>query len=261
MMKQLNEQQIYTTVVERKLIRCRVHAGEQVQMEETLRVEFAKEMAQKYPEKFLRDLLNVSLCPINNKAVDLLNPLREHLEGCFDEDALQLFECAVDFAYEGKILTSAEYYFNKAWLKRELDFLVEKNRIRSIFRKELSGFTYKINGKKKLYSNALIEKTSERRIELMRKGIAVTPIYKKEYFFNDFSEFPEYMKAFDAHLLEKMDDNYWRLIEQLYAIKSEVSPEAFHALEASVQEADLPLKNTVAYYKTLWHMRDIENEK
>ena len=55
-------------------------------------MEIAALLKERYPQEFLKELQQIAQCPIHNKGAELLTPLREHLEGCFDEGALQLFQ-------------------------------------------------------------------------------------------------------------------------------------------------------------------------
>ena len=165
--RECRTKEIYPTAVENIVKRVRVNAGEKDKVNQELKLEYAKEMGNRYSHEYLEKLQAVALCPINNKAAILIRQVRESLEGCFDEDALQLFEGAVEYAYDGKILTYAEYEINKAWLKLERDFLAERTRPASHFKRKVTGFAYEKNGKIKYYSNAVEARTMEKRKELM----------------------------------------------------------------------------------------------
>ena len=68
------ERQIYPTVIETKIRRLRVHSGEKTQVEQRLKLEFAKELSQKYSSAFLQGLQEQAICPVHNKAADIWNP-------------------------------------------------------------------------------------------------------------------------------------------------------------------------------------------
>lgn len=249
------EKQIYPTVVEAKIRRLRVHAGEKSQIEQQLKLEFARELGQRYSRTFLEDLQKQALCPSNNQAADILEPLRAQLEGCFDEDALQLFEGAVQYAYAGKVLTHASYYQIKDWLKRERDFLTEKKHPACNLQREAAGFGCLDGGKIIYYTNALEEKAAARRIEQMSKGYLTTPIYKKKYYLNSYSELPACLKHFDQEIRQKINAPYLELIKDLQALKPEMDQERFVRLEQQCKNDDRGVINTLGYYKTLWHLR------
>ena len=253
--RECRTKEIYPTIVENIIKRVRIHAGEKDQVTQELKLECAKEMAKRYPREYLEQLQAVALCPINNKAAILLKKVREELEGCFDEDALKLFEGAVDYAYDGKILTYAEYELNKAWLKLERDFLTERTRPASHFRRKMTGFAYEKDGRIKYYSNAVEARTMEKRKELLSKNIFITPVFEKEYYFNLFGELPKKLSEFDVHIKERMDENYLRLIRDLQAIKPEINVEAVAELEAAAKEKwGRGANETIQYYKTLWQL-------
>lgn len=160
--EECRERQIYPTIMDSKIRRLRIHSGEKEAVEQKLKVEFGKELKERYSHDFLMQLQLAAQCPINNKAAEILNSLRDSLEGCFDEGALQLYKGAVEFAYDGKILTAAEYHESKLWLKREQEFLTEKLRKVSNFRRTLTGFGYIDDDKINYYSTALLERTLEK---------------------------------------------------------------------------------------------------
>lgn len=250
------ERQIYPTVVEAKIRRLRVHSGERPAVEQRLKLEFAYELSQKYSHAFLSDLQKMALCPVSNKAADILSPLQEHLEGCFDEDALQLFAGAVKYAYAGKILTSAQYYSYQAWLKQERDFLDEKTHPASHFKRTLAGLAYLEHGKVKYYTNALLEKVQSRRLEIMSHGQMATPIFTKTYYFNSYAELPGCLQKFDRQIAQKVDDNYLSLITDLHSLTPEMDAAAYQAFAQDMQRQsqDRGILNTLTYYQMLWHI-------
>lgn len=247
------EKQIYPTVMESKLKRIRIHSGEKEQVEKEFKLEFARELKQKYPKAFLSDLQRIAQCPIHNKAAELLNPLRDHLEGCFDEGTIQLYKGAVEFAYDGKILTAADYQENKLWLKRESAFLTERVRKASNFKRKMTGFAYSDKGRIKYYTTALEERTQEKRLQLISEGKIVTGIYAAEYGFNNFADLPKGIQWFDGVIENRMDANYMELIRDLYAIQPEIDRESFAKLEQQYG-SEKDTKRTIQYYKTLWHL-------
>lgn len=197
------ERDLYPSIVESMVKRVRVHAGEKEIVGQNLKYNYAEALSMKYPKDFLEDLKRVALCSINNLSESILNNVQNDLEGCFDEDALTLFEGAVEFAYEGKILTSEKYYDYKAWLKVERDFLIERVHSASNFKRTLTGFVYEKNKSIKYYTNAVEERTHEKRTELMARGQRVTPIFRKDYFFNSFGELPLCLTSFDEQIRKK----------------------------------------------------------
>jgi len=253
--KACRTKEIYPTAVENIIKRIRVHAGEKDKVTQELKLEYAKEMTKRYPREYLEKLQEVALCPINNKGSKIIGEVRNELEGCFDEDSLQLFEGAVGYAYDGKILTYEEYEANRAWLKLERDFLAERTKPASNFRRRVTGFAYEKEGKIKYYSNAVEARTMEKRKELLCAGKFVTPVFEKEYYFNFFSELPKKLNEFDKHIKERMDENYLRLIRDLQAMKPEIKVGALESLEAETKERwGKGAMETLQYYKTLWHL-------
>lgn len=253
--RECRTREIYPTTVENIVKRLRIHNGEKDRVTQELKFEYAKEMSKRYPREYLEKLQDVALCPINNKGAELIGKVRENLEGCFDEDALQLFEGAVEYAYDGKILTYAEYETNKSWLKVEKDFLKERTRKASNFRRKMTGFAYEKNGIIKYYSNAIEARTMEKRKELLCSGYFITPVFEKECYFNFFAELPKRIEEFDRQLKELMDENYLLLIKELYDIKPEIKREKIEKLEAETKiKWGKGANQTVQYYKTVWHL-------
>lgn len=251
--RECREQQIYPTMMNCYVKRLRVHSGEKEKVEQKLKVDFAKELKNRYPHDFLMQLQMAAHCPINNKAAEILNPLRDTLEGCFDEGALQLYKGAVELAYDGKILTAAEYHENKLWLKREGEFLNEKLRKVSNFKRILTGFGYINEGKIKYYSTALEERTIERRLELMSAGKIVSPIYKEEYCFNNYADLTDGLKKFEEILAQRIDSNYMQLIIDLNSIKPEINKELLDKIMAQYI-SNKHISKTIGYYRSLWHL-------
>lgn len=253
--EECREKQIYPTVIENKLKRIRIHSGQREQVEKEFKLEFARSFKEKYPKVFLLELQKLAQCPIHNKAADILNPLRDTLEGCFDAGTLQLYKGAVEFAYDGKILTAADYQENKLWLKRESAFLTERIRKASNFKRIMTGFAYIENDSVKYYTTALEERTQERRLQMISEGKIVSGIYAEAYLFNHYADLPKGIQWFDGVMEHRMDTNYMELIQDLYAIQPEIDKAAFALLE-DTYGTDKYMKRTIQYYKTLWHLQD-----
>ncbi len=256
--KECREKQLYPTVVEPMIRRIRVHSGQKAQLEQQLKTEFAYELEKRYTKEFLMDLQQLAACPLNNQAERILGPLKEQLEGCFDEDALLLFEGAVEYAYEGKILASKTYYSYKDWLKQERDFLLDKKYPAKHLKREIAGFGYKQAGQMKYYTNALEEKALEKHLDLMSQGVKTTPIFKKKYYLASYAELPRCLEEFEQAIRERIDDNYWALIDDLYALSPEINRESFQILEDNMRDSGRGVLKTLGYYKTLWHMQKYE---
>lgn len=255
--RKCREREIYPTVVNNAVRRLRVNAGEREQVGQKLKSEYAEELKNRYPKDFLIKLQKAALCPINPKGAEIIDAVRTELEGCFDECALKLFEGAVEMAYLGKSLSAIDYSKNKQWLETERDFLAERSRPGSHFRRRLTGFAYQKEGKIKYYSNAVEARTREKHQELLCAGSFVGPIYEKDYYFNFFSDLPKCLAEFDAHLKKRMNEGYLRLLQDLWAIKPQIDPEDLAALEEQTREWGKDAEKTVKYYKALWHIESI----
>lgn len=246
---------IYPTLVQRKILRCRVNSGEREQVEQKFKLNFARLLNNMYSKEFLVELQNLAFTQANNNAKDIFDLMREQLTGCFDEDALALFEGALFYAFEGKVLTWNEYYLNLQWLQIEKDFLTNKVRESSNFKRSFAGFSYVEHGKVKYYTNAVVEKTWERHAELMAKQLLTTPVYCKSYYFNDLSELQQQIDAFNKHAGEKLDNGYMLLIQTLYQLKPDIAENNYRNLkERCVEIYNQRERETFCYYETMWHL-------
>ena len=246
---------IYPTMVQRKILRCRVNSGEREQVEQNFKLDFARQLNTMYSKEFLVELQRLANTQANNDAKEIFELLRNQLSGCFDEDALALFEGAVLHAFEGKVLAWEEYYRNMQWLEVERDFLTDKVRASSNFKRTFAGFAYIEYGKVKYYTNAVVEKTQERRAELMAKQLLTTPVYCKSYYFNDLSELQQQIDAFNKHAGEKLDNGYMLLIQTLYQLKPDIAENNYRNLkERCVEIYNQRERETFCYYETMWHL-------
>lgn len=245
---------VYTTMVHRKIKRCRVNSGERELVEQNFKLEFGRELNKLYSKEFLLELQKFAICPPNNNAAETFDLLRDQLSGCFDEDALQLFEGMLYTAFEAKILKWEEFYRNSSWLEIERDFLRDKIRASSNFKRTFAGFAYVEYGKVKYYTNAVTEKTAERRMELMAKNLLVTPIYTKTYYFNDLADLQQYTKIFDHAIADTLDVSYLRLVEKIKQMKPDMDGEAFTSFYEATKKACTPAeKQTLQYYANVWN--------
>ena len=245
---------MFPTNIESKVIRMRINSGEKESVQQQLKLEFAHELEKKYPKHVLIKLRNIGLESINNKAKNDLDKIRCNLEGCFNEDTLELFSGIVHLAYEKNILSVDEYYQNLDWVKRESDFSRDRIRPKTNMKRLLSGFAYYEGKTLKYYTNAVYEKVLARRIELISKGKQVSPIYKKIYYFNFAKELYLSLDEFDKDIAEKMNEDYMALIAYLYTVKSDANKEEFEQLIGETQDKykNRNLNTTLNYYYNIW---------
>ncbi len=255
--RRCREREIYPTVVENTVKRLRVNAGEKEKIGQQLKAEYAEELKIRYPKDFLADMQKIAMCPINQRGAKIVDAVRDELEGCFDEYALGLFAGILEMAYLGKSLSAIDYSKNMQWLKTERDFLAERSRPGSHFRRKLTGFAYQKDGRIKYYSNAVEARTREKHQELLCAGSFAGPIYEKDYYFNFFYELPKCLDNFDTHLKERMDEGYLRLLRDLWDIKPQIDATALQALESRAEAWGNDALKTVKFYKTLWHIESI----
>jgi len=88
------------------------------------------------------------------------------------------------------------------------------------FRREFSGFAYEEKGKLKYFSDAHVVNVWEKRQELQLKGIATTPIIRKEYWLKIVGQLAKTKTEFMEYLKHYVDAAYMEKVKQLMAVNT-----------------------------------------
>lgn len=200
--------------------------------EDKIKLEVKKETARKlqgkYNKIYFTALKTLSDVAPSNSAYPLLKTKMEDLEGLYDADWLQLFAGLVRTAVNSKVLTlQAEQEF-MSWhhdvQKQMEDDIIAKGQ----YKKILSGFAYENeSGILKYFYDAMPEVVYEEKAKYDLAGTFCTPIFSKEYYLRDMSQFMEARKEFQFTMQKYYEDEYLDLLKQIKALPSVISKELF----------------------------------
>ena len=229
-----------------------VPSGQKETLAEYFKLEAAKK-AQAKDTKALESIGRHFFKP-NNSCLELMNKLWSTLEGCYDQGSLQIFDGLLETAFlAGKILPEDYRYFAKRIKMREKE-MFEEYIEHDAYERTYGGFMYYDKNKtKKFYYNAVPSLVKEKRLELMQKGIAVTPIYQKRCCFPRVEMLTEATEGFKKELRARFDENYEQLWQYIRQAESPLDRQSFAAAQQEAQD-DAYLSSVYNFYAMLWQV-------
>lgn len=199
---------IYCTPVIKKTMHQAVASGEKEDTKQKLMLTLAKELKENYGNKYFSEH-NIWITKMpQDDAYDLLKNEQENLEGCFDRAYLELFGGLCYEALVKKTLTLNKYEEFSRWLRHVYKQMDNDSVEKDNFKRMFSGFAYKQNGKIKHFLDANQVNVWEKRTLLNEKGIFVTPILSKEYWFHSLGNLGEVREKFMIYLKNYINDIY-----------------------------------------------------
>ena len=241
---------IYPTPVFSNLQRRISPAGTEDMIKNILKKETAAELKKKYNSTYFAAMHVLGKIGANNEAYALLSRMQDYLDGRYVESEIDLFEGLLLEAVNDKLLTTNAYLEFADWVKDVRKQLENDIKSKGRYEKVMSGFSYRDEkGIIKYFTDAFLQTSYETREEYELKGYQVTPLYVKKYWTREASEFIKVKKEFETHIRECLDNDYWRLLDEIKAMPSAIPKDVYEAQKAIVKEqcSEIAYQNVVRY--------------
>ncbi len=205
-----------------------VLTGQHQQLLYETELELAQQLKKNYGRIFfdaLEDCINIER---DNTAHAIFDALRAQLNGIFSENALQIFEDFIDLAYCARHLTDDTWKENQAWLRKvknqmEHDVVAKKPFVRTFY-----GICYIDNkGKYQYKANAQENIVVEEQRKLKRQNFAVSPVFRKTYWYDYGVEPKTIRESFKQELAAYYNDQYWQYWTAIRELPPAVSKEVY----------------------------------
>lgn len=205
--------QVYT---ERSL----VPAGTEEEIEQQMKIKFAKRLQMKYPEVLWKNISQLTEHVENDAGKLILDPLQEQLTGLFQEPYLQLFADLLKLVYLRKNLTQRSFCAYQDWLKEERQEMIEQSNTQDIFSKNFFGIAYRDKtGGITNHVNASRQIIANKKMKLeLTEGCLVAPIYEQKCWYNYEYRLAQARQDFQRRLQRLYNEQYFIILEKLQAL-------------------------------------------
>lgn len=212
-------------------------SGTEDVVKNTLKKDTAYLLRQTYNQTYFTAVKQLGNLPANNSGYKILAKIRGYLEGRFIKSELELFEGLLLETFQAKKLTLQSYWEFAGWLKEIRKEMENDIFEKTPYEKVLSGFSYlDAFGNRKYFTDAFLQTTYETREDYELKGLQVTPVYVQKYWLKEMRQFITIKKAFEEHIRECFDENYWATFQEIKCLPSVVSTEIFAKQAVEVKE-------------------------
>ena len=230
-------QDIYPTPIITSHQRRIAPSGSEDLIKNVLKKETAQLLKETYNEIYFAAMKQLGAVPANNTGYEMLEHMRNYLDGRFIKSELDLFEGLLLETYNAKRLTLQSYMEFAAWLKEVRKQMENDILEKTPYEKVMSGFSYIDKyGNTKYFTDAFLQTTYERREEFEMNGLKVTPVYVKKYWLKDMNKFLQTKKVFEEHIRECFDAHYWKLFYQIHNLPCAVNQNMFEEQANIVKE-------------------------
>lgn len=221
---------IFPSAIETLTLKCPVPAGTKELIAKDIKKMLAVELNRKYTKEFFEELYQIADTVQDNYAAEFLWQEAELIEGQFDRELLDRHGELIDYCYSCRKLTKEEYKKLNDWINNERgnmdDDIVEKD----IFEKTMYGIAYEEQGKISYIHNAQREYIYEMTYTLEQKGVCVTPILSKTYWYNYEYRLPDVIKDYKALMHRELNEKYCNKIKELKEGNRVISADEFQSI-------------------------------
>ena len=247
-------QDVYASDLMTHTIKCAVPAGMQEEIANEVKRELAKKLKEQYTKDYFIMLYALADSCDENGAEEILWAECEDLEGTFDKERLTMFKHMVEYAYKCKTLSKRGYQNLMEWYQDELKNMDDDFISKDIFEVTMYGAGYiDEQGKIKFVSNAKRENIYGKLYEYQRKGLFVTPVISKTYWYNYEYRLQDVIVDFKAELIKKFDDHTISHLKMLGHTEAKTPNEIQKALihQITLNNEDKPV-STMQRYLSQW---------
>lgn len=211
------ETDVCPTSIQEHLKSLAVPSGAREEIILNTKIELANKMNQTYSKVFFDILKKMADTEATDDSLELLERIKNSMEGEFDRDHLQLFNGLVKMAYQEKTLTMNSFNYFKKWIKKQYHQMEDDIVIKRPFYRVFSGFAYQTHeNKTRYFYDGQIETVQEKSIELQKQGRFVTPIYTKKYWFGNEKNVRQVRQEFINELQQNINGRYIKIASVLH---------------------------------------------
>lgn len=248
---------LYPTPVKRFIKRTPCPSGQESAIRRQIKIESAKTLSKIYPAAYFEALAKLSGIEASNSAYSLLSDWRDELDGVYDIERLALFQSLLLNALESKVLTVKSYLTFATWLKEIYKQLEDDIIAKGLYKKILSGFAYtqdKITWQ--YFYDAKLEVTYNEKASKEQQGYWVTPIFTREKWLRDMSEFRAMRENFITDFRQYCTNGYLKRFLAIKDLPGVINRETFET-QLSAVAAQCPPEAVVTFtsYYQKWNVR------
>lgn len=182
-----------------------------------------------------------------------LKRMQQELEGCFNNERLTHYEEMVEYFYCYNKLYEEHYYDFQKWLAEERQNIEKVPMSKEQYEKTFYGIAYIIDDSVHYLTNARKETIYKKRNALMFKGIFVSPIFSKTYYYNVSTKLPCVKAQFEADLKSYFTfDFVSALKEEITQNKLITKSEFQNQIQFAFSNYGISAKETVIQYGYRW---------
>lgn len=160
-------------------------------------------------------------------------------------------------ALESKVLTIRHYLEIDTWLQAVYKELEDDIIAKGLYKKTLSGFAYRQAEQDwQYFYDAKLEVTYEKQALLRQQGYQTSPIFKREKWLKDMSEFRQMREQFIADYKWYCDQGYLARLEKIKKLPGVISRQTFDEQLAVVKkECSQEAAEVFASYSSVWNVK------
>lgn len=227
----------YPTPVGVRLDRSMVAAGEREEIRQNFKLDMVRQLRRLYNRPFFDAMAQIAQAPANDKAYPLLLTMQEELEGRFDDTALRLYEELARLALKRKVLCRESFLEIVDWLEDTRSQMADDAVVKDQNSRTFAGFaSLQPDGRLKYYVNAQPQTVQERQREEEAKGLLVTPVLQKTYWFKSENLLAAKRQEFEALLKGCINDTYMTRLQAIHQLPTELEASVYNEQLAYVMD-------------------------
>lgn len=221
------------------------------------KLKMANEIRLNFNDTYYNCLKEVQEVPSDEQALDIIMEWQEDIDGYFDEDAVRLFEGAVELAYATKHLPHWRYVQLLQWVtqvKKQMKNIVQMH---DVYERTFYGLAYRKKDQEK-YSymyNANDTALFNQIKELDEQGTWHTPVYHKKYWYTNSMDLSGVRKQFVEDLKETMDQDYLDRMIRIQNLPSAIPEDLWKKTVETVKaECSADAVDALNYWANRWNL-------
>lgn len=234
---------------------CAVPSGTKEILTQRMKRKLAKKIQSDYSVDLLCRLDDCARVIRTNDAALLLSDQQEQLLGSFAVEKLNDFEALCHVAYTANLLLEDSYIAYLTWLAKQRRYMEDDIYATDVLETDFYGIAALDSQGIGYYINTHREIVAQKKVQLEREGVLVTPIHQKLYGYNHMQSLYDIRRRYEVDLKEVYSQKYVTFLQMLLRRSNqEKARSQFNGVFAQFSELSVAEMELLRYYTYLWRI-------
>ena len=247
---------LFPTPVHELTVRQLIPAGSKDEVLYQVKRKLAQNLQVLYPADYFAQMKPFAEQKAGNTAWPLLEQLREDMEGLFEADELQLYEMLLRQCCQKKLVDDKHKQQAWNWLEKNRNQMEDDIVIKEKNERTFYGILYlNADGTYGSKINLELERVMEEKISLEQKGVLVSPVLHKTFWYSESNQLAALRGKFTDWLKALAGTRLKAILEQMQAFAPAIHGANYRQMMEQAEQLPQDSQTAMQWYGKVWNVK------